>query len=82
MWYGVKQDAVKIESFAPFLAPHVKQKALSVQTALYKGTLHPFTGPIYKQDGSLLIMKGKSMTDTELNKMNYYVKGVEGALPK
>ncbi len=33
---------------------------------LHKGTLHPFSGPIYKQDGSLLIAKGKSLTDADL----------------
>ena len=82
MWYGVKQDAVKIENFAPFVPANVKQKALNVQSAIQKGTLHPFTGPIYKQDGSLVVAKGKSMTDAELSKMNFYVKGVEGALPK
>ncbi|WP_180064062.1 BMP family ABC transporter substrate-binding protein [Acinetobacter sp. YH16042] len=82
IWYGVKQDAVKIEAFAPFLAPAVKQKALGVQAAIQTGKLHPFAGPVYKQDGSLALAQGKNMTDADLNKMNYYVKGVEGVLPK
>ncbi|MEN8991607.1 BMP family ABC transporter substrate-binding protein [Avibacterium paragallinarum] len=82
IWYGVKQDAVKIEAFAPFLAPAVKQKALGVQAAIQTGKLHPFAGPVYKQDGSLALPQGKNMSDADLNKMNYYVKGVEGVLPK
>lgn len=41
-----------------------------------------FTGPIYKQDGTLLIEKGKHLTDKELMTMNYYVKGVDGVYPK
>ena len=80
--YGVKQSAVNIENFGPSSTAAMKSKALSVRDALHKGTTHPFAGPIYKQDGSLLVAKGKTLTDIDLSKMNYYVKGVEGALPK
>ena len=82
MWYGVKQKAVDIESFGPSVPAAAKTKALSVRDAIQKGSLHPFAGPIYKQDGALLLAKGKSLDDAALSKMNYYVKGVEGALPK
>lgn len=82
MWYGVKQKAVDIESFGPAVPAEAKTKALGVRDAILKGTLHPFAGPIYKQDGALVLAKGKSLDDAALSKMNYYVKGVEGALPK
>ncbi|WP_180053304.1 MULTISPECIES: BMP family ABC transporter substrate-binding protein [Acinetobacter] len=82
LWYGVKQDAVKIENFGPAVPAKVKQSALNAQSAIHKGTLHPFQGPIYKQDGTLVIAKGGKMTDEALGKMNFYVKGVEGSLPK
>ena len=82
IWYGVRQDAVKIENFGPAVPAKVKQSALNAQSAIHKGTLHPFQGPIYKQDGSLAIAKGSQMNDQALAKMNFYVKGVEGSLPK
>mgnify|MGYP003515932250 CR=1 FL=1 len=82
MWYGVKQKAVDIESFGPSVPAEAKTKALGVRDAILKGTLHPFAGPIYKQDGALVLAKGKSLDDAALSKMNYYVKGVDGALPK
>jgi len=82
MWYGIKQDAVRIENFGPAVSAKVKQSALNAQSGIHKGSLHPFQGPLYKQDGSLVIAKGKVLSDAELGKMNYYVKGVEGALPK
>ena len=82
IWYGVRQDAVKIENFGPAVPAKVKQSALNAQSAIHKGTLHPFQGPIYKQDGSLAIAKGSQMNDQTLAKMNFYVKGVEGSLPK
>ncbi|RLL49853.1 BMP family ABC transporter substrate-binding protein [Acinetobacter cumulans] len=80
--YGAQQGAVNIENFGPNTTPEMKAKALAVRDAIAKGTLHPFSGPIYKQDGSLLIAKGKSLTDADLAKTNYYVKGVEGTFPK
>jgi simple sugar transport system substrate-binding protein len=82
IWYGVRQDAVKIENFGPAVPAKVKQSALNAQSAIHNGTLHPFQGPIYKQDGSLAIAKGSNMNDQSLAKMNFYVKGVEGSLPK
>lgn len=80
--YGVKQSAVNIENFGPETTAAMKTKAIAVRDSLRTGALHPFTGPIYKQDGSLLVAKGKTLTDIDLSKMNYYVKGVDGSLPK
>lgn len=82
IWYGVKHDAVKIESFGPSVTAPMKAKALAVQAGLKSGTLHPFKGPITKQNGSVAVVAGKVLTDAELGKMNYYVKGVEGVIPK
>ena len=82
IWYGVKQDAVKIESFGPSVTEPMKTKALGVQTAIANGTLHPFKGPIFKQDGTAALAAGKTYSDAELSKMNFYVKGVEGTIPK
>lgn len=81
-WYGVKQDAVNIENFGPSVPANIKASALAVRDAIHNGTRHPFAGPIYKQDGSVAVVKGKTLDDATLSKMNYYVKGVEGALPK
>ena len=82
MKYGVQEGAVNIENFGPEVTPAMKTKALAARDGLKKGQIHPFMGPIYKQDGSLLVAKGKSLTEQQLSQMNYYVKGVEGSLPK
>ena len=44
--------------------------------------IHPFTGPLYKQDGSLALAAGKVMDDGTLSGMNWYVKGIDGKLPE
>ncbi len=50
--------------------------------ALKAGTLHPFSGPLKDQTGKLVLAAGKTFTDPELKQMNFYVEGVEGAIPK
>ena len=80
--YGVQQGAVNIEKFGPSTSADIQKKALQVRDGLKSGQIYPWAGPIYKQDGSVLVAKGKSLSDVDLSKMNYYVKGVEGSLPK
>ena len=46
------------------------------------GTFHPFAGPIKDQDGKERVAAGKTLSDGELNKMDYYVEGVASKLPK
>jgi basic membrane protein A and related proteins len=46
------------------------------------GKLHPFTGPLKKQDGSEWLKEGEKASDKDLLSMNFYVEGIEGSLPK
>ena len=46
------------------------------------GKRHSFTGPINKQDGSPWLKAGETASDKDMASMNFYVEGVEGALPK
>ena len=82
VWYGVREGAVNIEGFGSAVTPQEKAKVLAIRDSIRSGKHTAFTGPIYKQDGTLLIEKGKHLTDKELMTMNYYVKGVDGVYPK
>ena len=46
-----------------------------------EGRLHPFTGPINKQDGSAWLAAGETADDGTLLGMDFYVEGIEGSLP-
>ena len=56
--------------------------AVKARDNIAAGKLHPFTGPINKQDGSPWLKAGQTASDGELAGMNFYVQGVEGSLPK
>ena len=45
------------------------------------GKFHPFTGPIKGNDGSTRVPAGKTLTDKEIDAINWYVEGVEGKVP-
>ena len=50
--------------------------------AIIAGKFHPFQGPIVDQSGAVKVAAGSIMPLGELLSLNYYVKGVEGSVPK
>jgi simple sugar transport system substrate-binding protein len=46
------------------------------------GELHPFAGPIYNQEGTMVIGEGEVLDDGTLLGMNWYVQGVDDKLPE
>ncbi len=82
LWYGVKEGAVNIESFGPAVPAPVKALAEERRDAIKAGKLHPFTGPLKDQSGKEFLAAGATYGDGDLKKMNFYVEGVEGNVPK
>ena len=81
-WWGVKEGAVDITSFSPKVPADVKTLALARRDALKTGSLHPFSGPLKDQAGKEVLASGKRYSDAELGKMNFYLQGVVGEVPK
>ncbi len=54
---------------------------MSSTEAISSGTLHPFAGPIFKQDGTQAVAEGETLDDGTLLGMNWYVKGIDDKLP-
>src|SRR5262245_38980795 len=82
VWEGLKERAVVMSPWSKKIPPDVVALAEKARDGIIAGTLHPFTGPINKQDGSPWLKDGEKATDKDLNSMNFYVQGMEGALPK
>ena len=59
-----------------------KAMAEDSDAKIKSGELHPFTGPITKQDGTAVGEAGKSLPDGEMLGMNYYIKGIDDQLPQ
>lgn len=80
-WGGLDAEMVKMAAYTN-LPDDVAAAAAVIEASIKDGSFHPFTGPIYKQDGTLLVAEGEVVDDGTLAGMNFYVKGVDGDLPK
>ncbi len=59
----------------------VKQLVTQRRAAIAAGDLHPFQGPVKDQTGEVRVAAGEVMDDGALLGFDWYVEGVEGALP-
>jgi simple sugar transport system substrate-binding protein len=80
-WDGMAEGTVKM---APFTNMPDDVKAMAEKTTgdITSGALHPFTGPITKQDGTVVGEAGKPLADGDILGMNWYVKGIDDKLPQ
>jgi simple sugar transport system substrate-binding protein len=80
VWGGMKAGHVVMAPYTN-MPDDVKALAEETQKKIIDG-FNPFTGPVMKQDGSEWLKDGQVAEDGELLGLNFYVKGVEGDLPK
>ncbi len=80
-WKGLAAGTVEMAPYTNLPADVVKM-AQDTEAKIISGELHPFKGPVYKQDGSEALPAGKNLDDGTLLGMNWYVKGVDGQLPQ
>jgi basic membrane protein A and related proteins len=81
-WEGIKGGEVKIGDITEAVPADVKAEAEKLRDDIAAGTVHPFTGPIKKQDGSEWLADGATAPDGDLLGMNFYVEGISGDIPK
>ena len=82
VWGGMKDGMNDLVSINPAIPDAAKTQVAEKMAAIKSGKLAVFTGPVKLQDGSTKLADGKSLTDKEIDSVNWYVEGVEGQLPK
>ena len=81
-WGGIGEGEVKIGEISEAVPTAVKAEALALADKIAKKEYHPFTGPLNKQDGSAWLAEGEVADDATLAGLNFYVEGIEGAIPQ
>ncbi|OMH28451.1 BMP family ABC transporter substrate-binding protein [Motiliproteus sp. MSK22-1] len=81
-WGGIKSGMVAFAPFHKEIPADVMAEAEKIKQEIADGALHPFQGPVIKQNGEEVIPAGEVLDDGALAGMNYYVEGVEGQLPQ
>jgi simple sugar transport system substrate-binding protein len=82
VWGGIKDGMIKLAPINPVVPKDVADLVAAKTNEIASGKLHPFTGPIKDNTGKVRIAAGKTPSDDELQKLDYYVEGVQGSLPK
>ena len=80
---GLKEGFVKMSAYGPSVSAKAKEAGDKAKAGLVKGDFAIFKGPLKDNKGATVIAAGTSleMTNVELEKMNYLVEGVIGAIP-
>lgn len=82
VWGGINAGMVSLAPMNPVVPAQVVARVQEQQEAIGNGRFHPFQGPVNDQDGKLRIAAGTTISDADLQKMDWYVQGVQGKLPK
>ena len=79
--YGnLKSGAAKLAPFGPSVDEATRTLVLGKEKAIESGALNVWAGPIYAQDGSLLVAAGSVLPRAKVDSMDFFVKGVVGSL--
>ncbi|MDF2927093.1 MAG: rane protein [Paenibacillaceae bacterium] len=78
----MKDGTVALAPFGNKVPDDVKKLVTDKQKEIIDGTFDVFTGPIVDQAGASKVAEGKKLTLEEVLGMNWFIKGVEGTIPK
>ncbi len=82
VWGGIKDGMIKLAPLNPAVPKDVADLVAAKTNDIGSGKLHPFTGPLKDNTGKERLAAGKVMSDDDLQKLDFYVEGVQGSLPK
>jgi len=80
--WGVKDGMVDVVSVNPAVPKPLLAKFDAKKAQFAAGKFHSFTGPIVDQAGKTMVAAGQVLPQKGVDTMNWYVKGVEGSIPK
>jgi simple sugar transport system substrate-binding protein len=81
VWGGLKAGMIQMAPINPKVPKDVAALISRLQAQIENGKLHPFTGPVLDQDGKARVAAGKTISDEDLEKMDYFVQGVASKMP-
>ena len=81
-WGGLDTEMLEIAPFSDRIPLRIQEQAADAISRIRSGRLHPFTGPIRKQDGSGWLAAGETASDSDLLTMGFFVEGITGIIPR
>jgi simple sugar transport system substrate-binding protein len=81
-WLGMADDVVFVADWNPDIPADVMTKITEMQAKIAGGEFNPFSGPLMKADGSVLVGEGEAMSEEQVLGMDFHVQGVTTPLPQ
>lgn len=81
VWGGMAKGIVVMAPYTN-MPDDVKKLALDTQDKIKSGVFEPFTGPVSRQDGSAWLADGEVAKAEDVLNMDFYVKGIDDAMPQ
>ena len=81
-WWGVKEKSIDLVNVSTSVSEEAKKAMEEKKAMLAEGKAIVFAGPLVDQSGKEVVPAGKEADIGMLKGMNFYVKGVEGSIPK
>ena len=81
VWGGMKDGMNDLVSVNPIIPDAAKKAVADKKAEILAGKFNVFSGPINAQNGSVKVAAGKTLTDKEIDSINWYAEGVEGKVP-
>ncbi len=78
---GIDQGMIGLSGLADDVPDDVRAKIADAEAAMVAGSLSPFDGPVLKQDGSVAVAEGETLSDDGLWGMDYFIQGMIGSMP-
>ena len=79
--WGVKEGQNDLVKMADAVPEDIKKKVEEVKAGMKAGTFEVFTGPLSNNDGKEVLAKDAKADQGWKDKVDFYLKGVEGKLP-
>lgn len=80
LWPGLKQSTSNLVSVNANIPSWVLDKVAIARQEIVDGNRQIFVGPIKNHRGRVRVKEGRQLTDIDLQRMNWYVEGIEGSL--
>jgi simple sugar transport system substrate-binding protein len=81
VWGGLKDGFIKMGPMSAAVPKDLQTQLKKLEAQVVTGKLHPFAGPVVDQEGKVRVPAGQTISDHDLEKMDYYVQGVASKLP-
>ncbi len=77
-WGGLNDNVVKLSDYSPLVPQDVRDLVAEKKAEIESGKWDVFTGPVYNQDGEIIVPEGQVMNDNDKLNMSFFVRGVVG----